>query len=260
MPEGANYHQEYIRDRANEEGLDLRDLTKEDRNFREGKEKLRLNAQFSTGEVFSASEKDGEANFAISKDGKEVFNFKALLPEGYQFTTPEYWIKLEESDAAAPFDFKTNPQKFRQEVQGVWQCGDNYISVGKMTSLRDIVALLHEIGHSRENPSEFRRARDAGDTKKEVELLSGLEWQAWDEALKDAKIIKGNIGVDVLEGFKSPVELETFIDTCMATERYVAELKTSGGLRNALQLLGVKSIFGIKTIKEINDLFDKRKS
>ncbi len=259
MPDGADHQQEYIRDRAKEEGVDFSGLSKKDRGFREGREKLRFNGQFSTGETFAASENKGEANFGIIKDGKEVFNFKDLLPEGYKFTTPEHWINLDESSADAPFDFKTDPTKFRQEVQGIWQCGDKFISVGKITSLQDIVALLHEVGHSRENPAELRQAQDIGDTKREAEISSQLERKAWAEALRDVRKIKEATGANVLEGFQDADDLDKYINTNMATHRYMAELKTSGTIRNVLQMLDIKTIFGTPTINKIDNLFDKKK-
>lgn len=250
----SEYIRSYIDKRVDEEGLDVSDFNKEDLNYREGGEKLHFEYQFFSGEIFKATENNGEAKIVILRDGQEVFNFKEELPSGVKLVTPEYWLRLDRRDKDAPSGFKRDPEGFRNEVAGQWQCGEGFISVGKMVSLKDIFALLHEIGHSNKIIFEPKSAQDK---REAAELLSGSERSAWVEALRTAKKISSKLRIDLFEGFSDKDDLKRYIYTCLSSHRYLTELKSAGTFRLVLDFLEIKPIN--TDIKWLDKLFDKRK-
>jgi hypothetical protein len=245
----------YIGRRLDEEGLEPSEFQGRDLEYIEGREKLKYKYEFSSGEFFEATENGGEAKFIISREGKEIFNFKNLLPSGFKFVTPEYWINLSEFDENSPANFRANPQEYKKDNQGNWTCGPDFISVGKVTSLRDVMAILHEMGHARKTGGIGIHL--TGDKKEEMEQMSQEERIAWAEALKLAKIISNGLGVNLFEQFSDLEDLKKSIYTGLATHRYLAELKANGMLRIVLDVLGVKDLNS--KIDWLDKLFDKRK-
>ena len=254
----AEYFGEQIRRRADEEGLDISGFKRRDLEYVEGREKLNYRCQLSSGEFFEATEDNGEAKFVILRNGQEIFNFKDLVPKEFKFVTPQYWLNLNEFDKDAPSAFREDPAGYRREMQGEWQCGANFISVGEVTSLRDILSLLHEIGHYYEDFSTLGDSKKESDKKEAAKLSSKSERGAWAYALNSARKINKDLKVDLFEGFPDKEKLKEYIYTCLSTHRYMAELESSGVLRVALDILGIKPI-NHKNMKWLDDLFDKRK-
>ncbi len=254
----AEYFGEQIRRRADEEGLDISEFKRSNLEYAEGREKLNYRCQLSSGEFFEATEDNGEAKFVISRDGKEIFNFGDLVPKEFKFATPQYWLNLNESDKSAPPRFKEDPEGYRKEVQGEWQCGENFISVGEVSSLQDILTLLHEVGHYYEDFSTLGNDKKEGDKKEAAKLSSKSERAAWAYALNFARKISKDLNIDLFEGFSDREDLKKYIYTCLSTHRYMAELESSGVLMVAMDILGIKSI-NPKKMKWLDSLFDKRK-
>jgi len=247
----SEFIRNYIGRRAEEENLDTSLLRKEDSEYVEGRERLKYKYQFSSGELFEATEDVGEAKFVILRDGKEIFNFKELVPEGFKFLTPKYWPNPVESDGLE--------KRQGESIRGKWACGEDAISVGKFDSIRDVVALLHEIGHSKGKIPFMERqtAHIMGEKKREIELYSQEERSAWAEALKAARKVDRDLGVDLFEGFYDTEDLKEYIYTCLTTHRYLAELQAAGKLDIILNVLGLKSIN--QNSEWLGKLFDKRK-
>jgi len=254
MPEFIKSHMER---RGAEEGLDFSGFEKSDLNYREGREKLHFNFQFSSGELFEATEENGQARFVITKDGQEVFDFKSLLPQDFKFRTPEYWLNLKQNNPEAPAGFKVNPEKFKDEAAGVWQCGEKFISVGRITSIKDVLALLHEVGHSKTRSFGSRFTEQSSNDQQSAKLESANERLAWAEALKIIRKVNKDLGVDLTEGFSDQQEMKDYIYTCLASHRYMAELKSAGTFRQMLAYLDVKPVN--TNLKWLDKLFDKRK-
>lgn len=253
---------DYSERRAEEEGLDASE-PKEDLDYIEGRKKLDFRHQFSSGETFEATEDDDGAKFIILKDGKGVFDFRDLVSSSRRFVTPQYLRRLSEasgSEEKTPYDFKINPEGYIKKVQGKWVINENFISIGEINSPKNIFALLHEIGHARtlqKYEPKMREVESENDIKKILTVASGAERAAWAEAIKIARKIKTNTGVDLFEAFSDSDDLKKYIYTNLSKQRYGAEV----ALTNVPKIL--LDIFRInpksKKSEFLDGLFDKRK-
>lgn len=183
------------------------------REYVEGKRKLDFHHTFSTGEVLSATENsEGVATIIIKRGEEIVLNFQDLLPtEFYKFVTPRMYTWARRADS------------------GEWANEPFTIKVGDMQDPKSMALLLHEIGHildyeSREGKYKNKNTRDLWESytgastknlkNERTELaqeISTEERNAWASALKIARKVKQDKGVDLLEPFKDLDELREVI-------------------------------------------------
>ena len=251
--------------RAEEEGLDLPKF-RPSQEYVEGLKKLDFEHNFSSGETFKAVEDEsGKASFFIQKNGKKIFDFKNLSPEEIKFVTPTYWKNLDNSDEYAPRGFRENPNAYREQTKGRWGYDAKFISVGEITSLKDVIFLLHEIGHSKEDIGQvikWRKAIQKDEKVKAAELSSESERFAWSEALKMGREMKKNLGINIFEDFSNIDDIKELIYTSLSTQRYSAEADLSGipeGLLRKIVLEILKINPKSKESESLDQLFDKRK-
>jgi len=251
----------YIERRFEEEGLDTSEFLGEGKAFREGKERLNLDYQSPNGWNFRATEGGGQAKFKILEHGKEVFDLGDLAPNGVKFFTPTHWLSSGRFTEMTANGVREIPEDRRRSLQGAWQRGEDFVSVGSMTSIRDVLPLLHELGHSGGSEDEIRNAKARGDWKKAAELVSKSERDAWANALKMAKKVKKDTGVDLLEGFSGDDDLKTYIHTALSGHRFLSEFELSGIPTDFLKdlILGkYKMDPASKGYEWLDKLFDKR--
>lgn len=259
----------YIERRAAEEGVDIPEH-KENLDYVEGRKKLDFRRQFSSGEFLEATEDNGDAQFSLVRNGKKIFDFGRLATGVCRFVTPDGWSKLSEQaksgeyNQAVPDDFVKNPEDYKKMVQGKWMFNGRFISVGEVNSLKDIFALLHEIGHARtikDYDPQMSEAERRWDTEKIIEISSEAERAAWAEAIRVAREIKNDLGVDLFEGFSSPDDLKKYIYSRLSVQRYGAEVSLSSVPTTFLKRI-VFDVLGVdpktKKSKWLDDLFDKR--
>jgi hypothetical protein len=106
------------------------------KEYEEGKIELNFQYGFSDGSQLIASQNNDEsrAEIRIVRDGEAIFDFAELLPEGYEFTTPNILIRNGESIPVGSI--------------GGWGSKDGKVCVGDWQDPREILLLLHEIGHA----------------------------------------------------------------------------------------------------------------
>jgi hypothetical protein len=252
---------EYVERRFKEEGLNPAEFLKDNKAFVEGKEKLNVDYKFSTGQTFKATESGGQAKFKILKDGKEIFDLADLAPKDLKFYTPTHWLGAGRFIGDASSGFGQIPEDDLRKIRGKWQRGETYISVGSINSMRNVLDLLHELGHKGAD-RDIGLAADRGDWEKVAELASKSERDAWANALKMAREVKNKTGVDLLEGFSGDDDIKRYIYTALSSYRFKAESNLSGipteFLRN--QILGKYGIDpASKNSEWLDKLFDKRK-
>ena len=220
-----------------------------------GKEKLSFRHTFSTGETFAVVEdEDGIASIAIRKDGEDILSLGNFLPKGVKFVTPSYFKKFKTfvPDSLIGGWFFNPPLK----VVSMWQ----------INSPREILSLLHEIGHSYEGTEfctshiEERKKNTANaDNYDEAYIYnqSLKERTAWSEGIKLARNIQKKYNVNLLEGFKDIEDVRRYIYGSLTRYRYGNEYEQSSFVGKVLGLL-----FGTEP-KLRNDmlegLFDKSK-
>ncbi|MCX6746060.1 MAG: hypothetical protein NTX00_03520 [Candidatus Parcubacteria bacterium] len=115
---------------------------------------------FSSGEKFEAKEQsDGTVKIVIEKDRGIIFDFAQLLPRGYKFVSYPYIAHLEE--------------KVGEEIPWIgWSAMPKWklIQIGEWESAKDIVGLLHEIGHVINYEKEEQDIKEAGNEHRSFTL------------------------------------------------------------------------------------------
>lgn len=233
------FGRKYTRERANQEGLRADEFFPEKDEFRdyvEGKRKLNFVHKLLSSGTFIAQENEhGIATFILKKNNETIFDFKSLVP-GIVFLTPTYWLKASLTSKEIPSAWRENPfdlKRLIEAYQGRWRYLEpNIVSVGRMDSPKEILNLLHEMGHAndKELSSRLDNIDDAskkGDQRTAVATLSALERTAWAEALKMVRKIKRLSGINLLEAFGRENETLDYIKTALATHRLRSELTLS---------------------------------
>lgn len=219
--------------------------------YKEGEERLNFKWAFSGGEIFEAAENgEGVVSAKISKDGETIFDLTDLLPKSAKMASPTYFLARPEVVTGVPD---------RKIGKWFYSRGDKTVSVGWMKDYKDILMLLHEIGHARIAPdvaSMEEKSKKLG--KNEFEFQSWDERTAWAEALNMAREIMLSARVDVLQDFSGLNEIKKEIYGRLTEYRYSAEYKSSSFAGKIIGALF--GTFGDKDKEKfLKDLYDKGK-
>lgn len=187
---------------------------------------------------------DNTAEFVIKKSDRVIFDFASLLPEGYKFITLDYYQGL--------------PEVEQEKMK--WLGWSNHtdqkvIQTEVFDSPRDILTLLHEIGHASQDPGSKERAvrlkliqdyepiyNPAGSKvtapelyerlrdleKKIVILTSRVERRAWAYAINTLRSLSKDTYLDFKELFPSLDSLKDYVYDCLASYRESCEWLTEG--------------------------------
>ncbi len=212
------------------------------REYKEGKLKLDFEYKFKNEDVLRATEDEvGIATVVIERDGQMIVDFKDLLPEGYTFATPSYAVA----------------NSIKRKLGQNWVSRENrLVFLGDIRTPQDIFILLHEIGHTKQESWEGLAEKineinkvDRVRAEKEVAVrLSALERDAWARAIKLAREIKREKGIDFFGSYKNFEELKEVIYSGLISHRYWREDVAKSGYG-----------FSKEDMKIFEDLFDKGK-
>lgn len=247
----------YSNKRAREEGVKGLSLEpdKTSKEYKEGLKKLNFEHQLSTGETIYVSENEnGEISATVKSNDEIIVDLNKYLPPNVKMVSPSYLFSSPEILTGVP-DCKI----------GRWQYSraGMLVTVGDMKDMRDILTLLHEIGHSRLAPDirsikEFVELQRKNGVQSDEEISSMDERYAYAESIKIAREICSSTGIDLLEGFHDLKDLKESIYRKLIKYRYAAEYKENSVVENILVAL-----FGKNTDSEqaigLKELFDKRK-
>ncbi len=184
--------------------------------YKEGRLKLDFTYKFQHGEVLRATEdEEGFARVVLERNGKKVFDFNELLPDGYRFATPSY-LKTNNSD------------RIRNSLSGghFKDPKNKLLFIGDMRTPDDIFAVLHEVGHANQKSLDLKKMphETVGEVierrKKEIAAISFRERDAWSSALKIARAIKNKTAVDLFEPYENFSALKQVIYGALLTHRF----------------------------------------
>jgi len=232
--------------------------------YKEGKIKLNFEHKFSTGEIFKAREDDeGNVTIFLERNSEVIFNFQDLF-KGYFFTpTSAKNKKIRGVEDKKTMDLLK---------EGDWGCIPELgiVRVGAMNEPKDILTLLHEIGHtfqvwearkSQNLENSLRNFLPISFLQKEIELkliknLSKMERNAWAYAIKQARKIHKDYGVNIFEIFKNRNDFEDMIYGCLISYR-VSNYHDLNEKQNNLGIFSWKPTE--EDIESLKDLFDKER-
>ncbi len=192
----------------------------------DGKVPFEYKHTFSSGEVLEAfQDEEGIGHVIIQRDGKTIFDFSKFLPPDFLLVTPKYFQK-----------FPKKKQLF--DSIGEWEANFNrrLIFLGDFKSLKDILSLLHEIGHMENNTpedTEDRRRllvgspdddfsvlpRAVSSEKKLAKLHSKIEREAWAWAIFAIRKAERDTGIKLSEIFPKFSDLKKYINDCLGGYR-----------------------------------------
>jgi len=249
--------QKYIERRAKEEGISstfipiINEMAGSLNKYEMDEKKYRY--EYSDGSKIEILETDNGFVSIILKNDKGEININSYLPAGWQ-------IKIYKKDR----DFHCNYH-------------EKLIGIGRITGPKVFLDILHEIGHAIHNNglSDVEHKKDDSihddlSTSSESEKLkhySVAERMGWANALKLARRLKNEIGVDVLEVFSSLEDLQKYIYTCLSTYRYTGEMmlanenlisKPISNLRGWFRS-NFGQIISDEEMKFLEGLYDKKK-
>lgn len=214
--------------------------------------KVSFSHEYSNGIQLKAEEKDdGELAITIvTKDS--IVNLCTYLPEGYKIVTRRY--------------------QFNDE--GVKKSNSNFACVpthklviaNTIRSPKDIVKVLHEMGHALINKTENNRfdyqIKISGlkGSHARAQSLSEEERLAWTNALKLARRLKTEQNLNILlETFGSLEEMQKFMYTFLTSYRYTSELEhIDTNIKNWLKSF-FKNPLKDTDKESLEKLFDKKK-
>lgn len=170
------------------------------------------------GKIEAKKQEDKTVQITIENKDGEKFDFASLLPPDYVFASFDYVAELSE--------------KTGEEIVWVpWFCDHKHklITIGEFGDFkdhRDILGVLHEIGHARKNtPEELKALQEAeeefchADNKtdralwaaEEARILSKMERKALAYAIKTLRNILKKLGLSIKEFFDSPSEMLKYV-------------------------------------------------
>jgi hypothetical protein len=216
--------------------------------YRAGLKPLEYRYEFAGGKVLEASQDQAGIAHIVFRDKNGIaFDFASLLPEGMKLVTPIY--------------FKNFPEEKKQGdfTEFGWMVDDKrgLVLMGEFKTPKHLLALLHEIGHLRNNSSEDMNLRDIlrdqsfrgyyGISQAEKDfarVVSKTERDAWSWALQTIRKIQNEIGFDYSDFFPKFHDFKRFIAYFL------------GNYRNDFAWLATDADFS----KEMKKLFDRRQS
>lgn len=179
---------------------------------------------------------------SVRIEGKKKIDFNDLIAPGYAFKISE---EENRSESINPISKK--------------------ITIGIWTSPKDLLGLLHEIGHSfQPYLTEMVREKHFGPQLTEVQQMkreSKSERDAWAIALKIMKKLQKELGFPIIrEIFSSLEEIREYIRSCLKEYReerlrpYFQEVKSESGRARLEPLFPDSQLRAL-----INSLYDKPK-
>lgn len=227
-----------------------------------GETPLNFEYKFSTGETLKATQNQEDvAAVVIERNGKTILDFKDLSAEPVRFLSASKAIE-ETKDATLP-NAPRSDWYLALDDEGK----SNFISIGDMRESKDVLSLLHELGHTyqqylfrmkREVESDVIRVGKMTEGQKmDVSVISSVEERdAWAWALKTARRIRDELGIDLLEVFKNQEDLIKEVHGCLLTHRnhytllYISDI-------NPTDMESLKN--GLLGIEGLSSLFDKNR-
>lgn len=208
---------------------------------------------FSSGESLKAfQDEEGAGHVVIQRDGKTIFDFSSLLPPDFIMAAPKY--------------FQTFPEKEEfDDPIGRWSASldlnRKLILLGEFISPKNILSLLHEIGHINADSPKEKKERQGllldvsadfidlsklSSEKKLIRLKSKMERRAWAWAISAMRKVQKETGIPLSEIFPAFSDLKKFINDQMGGYRRHHEWIIRGG-------------FDENFYKEMEKLFDRWK-
>jgi len=253
----------HIDDRLEQEGLGGI-LPKRVSEWTEGRRRLNFEKPFSGGILRATEDENGIASFKILDNAdQQIFDFQTLTPD-FKFVTPTYQRNLRPQEKEIPSEFELDLGIRKEKKRGQWACDFNnkLILIGEFSE-KGILALLHEIGHSKlDGEMWYSKLKETGgevSVKERAKLKSELERAVWAEAFGIARELRDDeeLRLNLFEGFSNQEELWKYVYASLSAHRYSAEYQANGmwgvlwaDLRNK----PLKNNF-----PELKNLFDKRK-
>ncbi len=220
---------------------------------------------FKTGEVIKSKKwNNGLIDIVVESKNGNGFNLNDFLPKGYKIVTKRYVEKLWQN--------KPGYLNSLEEV-GDFACihEEKLILINKITNPKQILGILHEIGHAMDDSEKFEIQNVFHNVIMQSEIREKLpklsnkissesERNANANALKLYRTIKQKFNIDLLEAFDSFSEIQEFIYTFLAHYRYNAELefqdsKEAKGWSNSK----LNELLGKKDYSFLEKLYDKNK-
>jgi len=229
----------YVRERASDREREIDALSYvffPRKEYIEGSIKLNYRHEFKNGYVFIATENEvGGVTILIERDGKPLVDLRTFLPNGYVFVSPTFLAALE----GVPEEFKGN-YFVNYDLR--------LVGIGDMRDPTAIFSVLHEIGHTASPQEETEEARTPAARKDKIARLSRRERAAWARAIKIARGMRHDYGIDLFENFDDFEEFKKVIYGTLLGHRFTEEIfaKEAHGLTK-------------EDLKFFEDLFDKGK-
>lgn len=242
----------------------IRNLVRSRQEYEKGEIKLDFKYQFKNGEILKATEnEDGIASVVIEQNGEILVDVGDYLPADFKMVTPTYLRAhgLEKYIKIGWSAITTEKEKI--------------IVIADMTDGRHLTSLLHEFGHTKfvgwgkEVIAELKVHKDVGILKKVrafrnfIKARSANERGAWAEAIKIAREIRKQYGVNLLEPIKDLESLKQIIYAALTSHRIFLEkiiLEEASEERvNATKLNAQSKDDILALLEDIKKLFDKEK-
>lgn len=223
-----------------------RESKKEERSpYLMGEIPLEFSYSFPGGEKFKASQDDkGVAKITIERNDQIIFDVADILPQEWKLVTPWY-LK------------RSMPEKFQEfhRFRKDWSADlrEHIIIVGTSESPKDFFVLLHEIGHARTMlPSDeedrekivekaFKFFSKIEKTERLyllrelIKIDSRRERNAWAWALRTFRELQRRKNIDFKNIFPTRNDARQFIDSCLASHRWGAEIRYNVHLSRGIQ-------------------------
>jgi len=137
--------------------------------FTRGEVPLKYSYTFSKGERLDVSQdENGIAYIGITRGEKSIFDASRLLPPDFKFVTPTYFIKSIKEYRLEDYHYNTSGWAVSPDRK--------MVLVGEFRSPRDLLTLLHEIGHVQSPDKKLGSVTRSG---KEARIRSREERRAW---------------------------------------------------------------------------------
>ncbi len=246
------------------------------KEYCEGILPLKFEHKFDDGTKLIAEEEKGIATIILKIGNEIIFNFSDLLPEDYKFVTPAFARNTENENLKQQF-----------EEGDIWAIttDEKLVLIGDWQDPRDVITLLHEIGHANQN-MEAKKAIEKkleisantvfGIKKQNEQSIataakthmksirefvsenSKLERGAWAYALNKFREIQKEKDIDLKSIFPSLASLKAFIYPCLKSYRLHHEFR-SQLTEDLLNTIPEAREETEKLQKELLNYFDKQK-
>ena len=201
---------------------------------------LKVDHEFTLPEgsiVRSREDKEGFVQIVLEKPDGSLVDFSDFLPPDWRFVSPTWCLRKEGLKRMAGMWFSHEENKI--------------VSVGEIKNPESILALLHEIGHTkRPLDAEYKKAmfKDFGRSEPFHHKRSSRERNAWADAIKIMRTLREE-GVDFFELF-SWDKIKTLMFATLAYHRLCIKLEKE------LEMTKKDPEFGEKDLAYLEKLFD----